>query len=1176
MRPIKLKLSGLNSYVDNQVIDFEKLTERGLFGIFGPTGSGKSTILDAITMAMYGNIPRNTKEYINSASDKANISYEFEIGSKDFKRRYIVDRTIKRTKTGGILTSHCRLVEIHNDEQSTVLADKATEVNKKISEVVGLTADDFTRSVVLPQGKFNDFLKLTGSERRNMLERIFGLEKYGRMLIDKVRQRKSEENKNLLILNTKLGGYEGISEEEYKNVLNELKELNLSESKYKEELKDIELKFEKCKDIYEKQLELEKYELEKKEIDLKSKEIEDKENKLEDAYKAEKIKPYIENISSLEKSIDKDKCIVKDIDNILNIEKQELILIQKQYEEIKNKKDTELPRLSEKKVKLERAIELESQVEELDKELLILRADYKKLIIEKESLDKSKTELNSSKLSIERYINELETKSKDLRISADLKQKVFLAYDTEKEYEVLDTQIKKSIEKRDILKKELSEKEFDFRRTKKHKDDINKDLEEAIKKQETINNKCPGDNDNIIKNNESLAILRNKIEILKDYKDRKKIVKDELNTIEEQKFKVEREINSIENKLERKSKEIEDLEKELNNLRYINLANELRKELKENTPCPVCGSTHHVKFDLTNTSSQVEYTSSKLENYKLEEKSLKSNLDKYNIKNSSIKSAYQIKEKELKELNLKIGNDNVDELSRKYDEEKRKLDSLKVNVELWRKDKEDIDKKVVQLKENKYEIEKEYIKLDEYIQSTKKALENINKDIDEIENKHNVTKDKYLNLKSILKINDIKSKVNEINNNEKILEDVDKKLDQKQKEKSESIEKLELIQKQIHEKDLESSRLKDLGQEKKKIRDEKYNELITTTKGKSAKIILEDVEVTINDIINQESSLNLKKDDKLKSIEEHLAQKNNIEGSLKNSKEQYENQQMILNNLLKEYKFESIYAVKRCILDEKYINKLKDEISDYKEKSSRIKSKIKDLKGKIGKDYVTKESYDELKQSISDIKIKIENINSNKGAKKLHANNLKEALDKIEDINKEFKKVQHKVDLLEDLDKVIQGNKLVEYVSTSQLKYIAIEASKRLKDITKGRYALEIDSTLNFVMRDDFNGGIRRSVDTLSGGETFLTSLSLALALSSQIQLKGSAPLEFFFLDEGFGSLDSELLEIVMNSLERLHSDRLSVGIISHVEELKNRVPVKLIVSPSEAGNGSKVKIEYS
>ena len=68
MRPIKLELSGLNSYTDKQIVNFEKLTERGLFGIFGPTGSGKSTILDAINLAMYGNISRNTKEFINSSS----------------------------------------------------------------------------------------------------------------------------------------------------------------------------------------------------------------------------------------------------------------------------------------------------------------------------------------------------------------------------------------------------------------------------------------------------------------------------------------------------------------------------------------------------------------------------------------------------------------------------------------------------------------------------------------------------------------------------------------------------------------------------------------------------------------------------------------------------------------------------------------------------------------------------------------------------------------------------------------------------------------------------------------------------------------------------------------------------------------------------------------------------
>ncbi|MGB3366115.1 MAG: hypothetical protein WBA54_01380, partial [Acidaminobacteraceae bacterium] len=77
------------------------------------------------------------------------------------------------------------------------------------------------------------------------------------------------------------------------------------------------------------------------------------------------------------------------------------------------------------------------------------------------------------------------------------------------------------------------------------------------------------------------------------------------------------------------------------------------------------------------------------------------------------------------------------------------------------------------------------------------------------------------------------------------------------------------------------------------------------------------------------------------------------------------------------------------------------------------------------------------------------------------------------------------------------------------------------------------------------------------------------------IQLKGSAILEFFILDEGFGTLDVDLLDTVMNSLEKLRSKNISVGVISHVEELKNRVPMRLSVTPAEPGlHGTKVKIE--
>ena len=129
--------------------------------------------------------------------------------------------------------------------------------------------------------------------------------------------------------------------------------------------------------------------------------------------------------------------------------------------------------------------------------------------------------------------------------------------------------------------------------------------------------------------------------------------------------------------------------------------------------------------------------------------------------------------------------------------------------------------------------------------------------------------------------------------------------------------------------------------------------------------------------------------------------------------------------------------------------------------------------------------------------------------------------------------------------------------------------------MTKYKYALELDVDAGFIIRDYANGGVHRMVSTLSGGETFLTSLSLALALSEQIQLKGQSPLEFFFLDEGFGTLDNNLLDTVMDSLERLSKKERVIGIISHVPELKSRIGRKLIVDPpSSQGEGSRVKIE--
>jgi exonuclease SbcC len=142
------------------------------------------------------------------------------------------------------------------------------------------------------------------------------------------------------------------------------------------------------------------------------------------------------------------------------------------------------------------------------------------------------------------------------------------------------------------------------------------------------------------------------------------------------------------------------------------------------------------------------------------------------------------------------------------------------------------------------------------------------------------------------------------------------------------------------------------------------------------------------------------------------------------------------------------------------------------------------------------------------------------------------------------------------------------------LDAIAGIATDWLGVLTGRRYALEVAPDGGFMVRDDGNGGERRPVHTLSGGETFITSLALALALSSQVQLRGKYRLEFFFLDEGFGSLDPNLLEVVMGCLERMQGQQMSIGIISHVPELRERILRQVLVTPAEqGGRGSRVQV---
>ena len=158
------------------------------------------------------------------------------------------------------------------------------------------------------------------------------------------------------------------------------------------------------------------------------------------------------------------------------------------------------------------------------------------------------------------------------------------------------------------------------------------------------------------------------------------------------------------------------------------------------------------------------------------------------------------------------------------------------------------------------------------------------------------------------------------------------------------------------------------------------------------------------------------------------------------------------------------------------------------------------------------------------------------------------------------------------LQNLVKKRAFLDYVANEYLEDVTRSASATLLKLTSGGYGLAYDG--EFFVTDNKNGGALRSVNTLSGGETFLVSLSLAFSLSTYICAKSDRPIEFFFLDEGFGTLDEKLVDVVMDVLEKLRSKHFSIGLISHVEELKHRIDNKIIVSGATDRSGSSVRVE--
>ena len=270
-----------------------------------------------------------------------------------------------------------------------------------------------------------------------------------------------------------------------------------------------------------------------------------------------------------------------------------------------------------------------------------------------------------------------------------------------------------------------------------------------------------------------------------------------------------------------------------------------------------------------------------------------------------------------------------------------------------------------------------------------------------------------------------------------------------------------------------------------------------------------------------------------------------------------------------------------ALLDEQALNSIKKKVSDYKEDYRSTNADIARLSMDT-KDKKPMDTEQILKLQV-DLKIEKETIDNKIQIVASRLNGNEKIKQEITKAKADHDKSECEYLLVSRLSKTANGEltgkqKLAfeQYVQASYFNQIIMEANKRLSEMSDGRYELfrkegatdyRSQSGLDLDVLDNYTGKIR-SVKSLSGGESFKASLSLALGLSDVIQsYAGGVEIDTMFIDEGFGALDAQSLEQAVVTLNNLTTANRLIGIISHVRELKDRIDKKIIIKKGITGS---------
>ena len=1160
MKIKKVEFCNINSLAGEWSIDFEspEFEKAGMFCIAGPTGSGKTSILDAICLGLYGETPRldsitgKSNELMTYGTKNCYSKVTFECGGNVYTASWEQHRA-RGTNT---LQSYSWTLNNHTTGKDESFGNQK-EIESTMTRVIGLDFDQFTKSMMLAQGEFNKFLKCKQGERAAILEKLTGDVIYRKIAVavHDLYETCDNEVKNI---ENRMGDFPLLSEEE-------LADLTARIENAESQRQMLGAKVERLTAIcawYDAFRNLGNLLQGAKDSLSKAKEKKDafepKRDKLERALRAQEVESIFAEFDSIRENLEGMKKLLEKNKADLPKAESDLEEAKKVYGECQQ---------SCEKCRAEYATNesVWEQVSSLDVSIGNARTQSKKA---KDEIGKIVAESKATQEKIAETDNLISENEKNL-------EKVEKYIAENKSDETIDGKLS-------LLKSNISEWKTETATSlsdAKKLDNLKKSLQDFDTKFEKQNQELQSLRDYL----ESHKVDEGLVSVLPEVnglagdaeRHRKEVLR-----LQGEIVSKKTQIENVNSNVEKADAEFVSLQSEKESIIKEDIpvvVAELRRNLKVGEPCPVCGSLEHVsceeKENIENGANSLNDFANKLR--KIDEKignvhRLLADLKTQKQGEENLLRDYTQKQadeseaetKSLEQLNAKLGPWNK---SVTFDSMRATLQDLLALKDAYLQKKE----RVEALLENVHQAMLQRTKIESDIGSAEDLLDKSKSKIQEYSEKIEKTFAEWFSNVRMEDADALLAELDKKNDYWKKAQDrkisVEKNLETLRSGKEQRQESLTQIQSRLKEADSRQNELQIELERLEKSRRELFGEKSVDEERGKARTLRNEAENRMNEAHRKEQQMREAK----VALDSSIA---NLQNRVAETEPKFEQLQTLYHEKLASKSFASEQEFKEARLPETERKALQAEQNSVEEHLTTAQTSVNNYGDQLAaheKKRDFEESEETAKQNCEISKNQLGDCNKNLGTwlerKKsdenfrLQYSELQAQLTKLVKKRDDWAQMQRWFNGKNH--KTGNGDEFVKFIQTITLRNLLKISNGFLHDMFPRYEMVAKEGTLDIQLIDHDNSDAIRPVDNISGGEGFLVSLSLALGISTLASRNVS--IDSMFLDEGFGTLDSKILQETVLVLQKMQQEKGKLlGIITHVDLVKNELRTHIDVTP--------------